>query len=405
METPVVNHLSLYRLPWNLADNAISWLEPTAECNLACDGCYRKNEPDSHKSFDEIKHELDVFQRLRNSDCISIAGGDPLVYPDIIKLVAEIKSRGWKPIINSNGKALTMDLLKELKKAGVFGFTFHVDSKQAGRGAEWKGKNEIELNELRYKYARMLADVGGIACSFNSTVYEDTIQFVPDLIEWAHKNIDIVHTMVFIIFRHIVPQMPFDWYAGVKKVDWGNIHYHSDKERKIDIQSTDLVKLTRERFPEFEPSAYLNGTSAPDSFKWLLSERIGTKNKIYGYVGSKFLELVMTMNHFFSGTYLSYASPKLSKMGRSAMLFLWPLDKGLRKASKHLLKNPFRIFKSTYFQTILFIQPVDFNEKGEQSMCDGCPDMTVYKDKLAWSCRLEEPILYGEFLRSVPRES
>ncbi|MFC2135261.1 radical SAM protein [Bacteroidota bacterium] len=404
METPVVDHLSLYRLPWNLADNAISWLEPTAECNLACDGCYRKNEADSHKSFDEIKHELDVFQRLRNSDCISIAGGDPLVYPDIIKLVAEIKSRGWKPIINTNGKALTMDLLKELKKAGVFGFTFHVDSKQAGRGPEWKDKNEIELNELRYKYARMLADVGGIACSFNSTVYEDTAKYIPDLIEWAHKNIDIVHTMVFIIFRHIVPQMPFDWYAGAKKVERGNIHYHSDEERKVDMQSTDLVKLTRERFPGFEPSAYLNGTSAPDSFKWLLAERIGTKDKIYGYVGAKFMELVMTMNHFFGGTYLSYASPRLSKMGRSAMLFMWPLDKGIRKASKRFLMNPFRIFKSTYFQTILFIQPVDFNEKGEQSMCDGCPDMTVYKDKLAWSCRLEEPIRYGEFLRSVPRD-
>jgi len=405
METPVVNHLSLYRLPWNLADNAISWLEPTAECNLACDGCYRKNESDSHKSIEEIKHELDVFQKLRNSDCISIAGGDPLVYPQIIELVAEIKSRGWKPIVNTNGKALTMEMLWELKKAGVFGFTFHVDSKQAGRGPEWKGKNEIELNELRYKYARMLADVGGIACSFNSTVYEDTVQHVPELIEWAHKNIDIVNTMVFIIFRHIVPQMPFDWYAGAKKVEWGNIHYHSDVERKVNLLSTDLVKLARNKFPEFEPCAYLNGTSSPDSFKWLLTDRIGTKDKIYGYVGAKFMELVMTMNHLFSGTYLSYAPPKLSGMGRSSMLFMWPFDKGVRGALKNFLKNPLRIFKKTYLQTILFIQPVDFNEKGEQSMCDGCPDMTVYKDKLAWSCRLEEPMRYGEFLRSVPREN
>ena len=405
MEKPIVNHLSLYRLPWNLADNAISWLEPTAECNLACDGCYRKNEADSHKSLEEIKHELDVFQRLRNSDCISIAGGDPLVYPHIVELVAEIKSRGWKPIINTNGKALTMDFLKELKKAGVFGFTFHVDSKQAGRGPEWKGKNEVELNELRYKYARMLADVGGISCSFNSTVYEDTVQYVPELIDWAQKNIDIVNTMVFIIFRHIVPQMPFDWYAGSKKVEWGNIHYHSDEERKIDMLSTDLVKLTKERFPDFQPCAYLNGTSSPDSFKWLLTDRVGTKKKLYGYVGAKFMELVMTMNHLTTGKYLSYAAPKMSGMGRLSLLLMWPLDKGLRKATKNFLKNPFNIFKKAYLQTILFIQPVDFNEKGEQSMCDGCPDMTVYKDKLSWSCRLEEPMRYGEFLRSVPRDN
>ncbi|OGU54199.1 MAG: radical SAM protein [Ignavibacteria bacterium RBG_13_36_8] len=405
MESQIINHRNLYRLPWNLADNAISWLEPTAACNLACDGCYRKNEPNSHKTIDEIKNELGVFKRLRNSDCISIAGGDPLVYPNIIELVREIKLHGWKPIINTNGKTLTMKLLKELKKAGVFGFTFHVDSKQAGRGSEWKDKNELDLNELRLHYAQMLADVGGIACSFNSTVYEDTVQYVPDLVGWAQKHIDIVNTMVFIIFRYIIPKMPFDWYAGSRKVEWQKIMYHSDENRKVDLLSTDLLKLVKERFPDFHPCAYLNGTQKVDSYKWLLTERVGTKKKLYGYPGSKFMELMMTSHHFINGTYLSYASPSLSKMGRSGMFFLWPFDKGLRKAFLKMLKNPLRIFKRAHFQTILFIQPVDFMETGEQSMCDGCPDITVYKDNLVWSCRLEEPKRYGVFLRSVPREN
>ena len=61
-----INHLDLYRLPWTLPDNAISWLEPTAMCNLACDGCYRDNEKDSHLSVEEVKHQLDVFQKYRN---------------------------------------------------------------------------------------------------------------------------------------------------------------------------------------------------------------------------------------------------------------------------------------------------------------------------------------------------
>jgi hypothetical protein len=30
---------------------------------------------------------LEVFKKLRKSDCISIAGGDPLVYPQIVDLV------------------------------------------------------------------------------------------------------------------------------------------------------------------------------------------------------------------------------------------------------------------------------------------------------------------------------
>jgi len=44
--------------------------------------------------------------------------------------VDKVRSRGFKPIINTNGVALTPELLGELKCAGAFGFTFHVDSHQ-----------------------------------------------------------------------------------------------------------------------------------------------------------------------------------------------------------------------------------------------------------------------------------
>lgn len=406
MDNGVVKHLDLYRLPWNLTDNAISWLEPTAMCNLQCDGCYRENEKDSHKSFEDVKRELDVFQKYRKSDCISIAGGDPLLYPDIVPLVEEIKRRGLKPIVNTNGKALTKELLKELKDAGVYGFTFHIDSRQ-GRGGEWKGKNELELNELRYYYANMLREAGNISCSFNSTVYEDTLQYVPGMIQWAQDNIDIVQSMVFIAFRHVIPTMPFDWYAFDKKVAWQEIMYHSDDKRNIEILSTDILKKAKETYPEFEPAAFLNGTEKPDSYKWMLTERIGNKNKIFGYLGAKFLELMMTAYHFKTDKYLSYVSPKTARMGKLTLFLLWPFDRKLRKALGrylgYLITNPFRMFQRAYLQTILFIQPVDFMEDGRQSMCDACPDITVHDGKLVYSCRLEELKEYGTLLRTVPK--
>jgi len=402
MNTNIIDHLSLYRLPWNLADNAISWLEPTSACNLACDGCYRENLPSSHKSLDVIKRELDILQQKRNSDCISIAGGDPLMHPEIIDIIIEISKRGFKPIVNTNGVKLELDLLKELKKSGVFGFTFHVDSKQ-GRAGKWRNKNELELNDLRYEYAKLLKDVGGISCSFNATVYEDTLRYVPDLVEWAHKNIDKVQTMVFIAFRHVVPDMPFDWYADSEKVNWQEMKYHSDQSRKVDILSTDMLEVVKQIYPDFEPLAFLNGTDKVDSYKWLLTERIGNRKKVFGYLGPKFIELVMSFYHFTKGTYLSYISPKESKMGRSALFLLWPFDKKLRKSLKNFLRNPFNIFNRTYLQSILFIQPVDFSPTGNQNMCDGCPDITVWNDDIVWSCRLEELKSFGTFLRSVTK--
>ena len=51
----------------------------------------------------------------------------------------------------------------------------------------------------------------------------------------------------------------------------------------------------------------------------------------------------------------------------------------------------------------MFIQPVDFSEDGTQHMCDGCPDITVYKDKLVYSCRMEEHKKFGTLLKTVPK--
>lgn len=140
----VIDHKQLFRLPWTLPDNAISWLEPTSACNLACDGCYRENVKDSHKTMEEVKRELDVFQRLRKSDCISIAGGDPLLYPNIVELVAEIKARGIKPIINTNGKALTRELLHELKLAEfmVLHFMLTASKEDRANGKEKRIRTE-----------------------------------------------------------------------------------------------------------------------------------------------------------------------------------------------------------------------------------------------------------------------
>lgn len=52
-----------------------------------------------------MKNTVIDFQSKRKTYCISIAGGDSLLYPNIIELVAEIKRGGIKPIINTNGIA------------------------------------------------------------------------------------------------------------------------------------------------------------------------------------------------------------------------------------------------------------------------------------------------------------
>jgi organic radical activating enzyme len=394
-----LNHLDYYRLPWNLTDNIINWLEPTAKCNLFCEGCYRLNEKDGHKTMEQVREDLDVFQKFRNSDGVSIAGGDPLTHPDVIEIVRDVKKRGLKPIINTNGLALTKELLVELKKAGVFGFTFHIDSKQ-GR-PHWKDKNEVELNELRLHYAKMLAEAGNISCSFNSTVYEDTMKYIPEMTRWAHEHIDIVHVMVFILYR-AVDNNQVDYYLGPKKIDMGELVYNEDVPTRTDIKAPEIVELIKTEYPDFEPCAYLNGSEQLDSFKWLLTGRLGTKQKIYGYMGRKGMEAVQMFNHLLYNRYLAYSKPKDSRKGK-LMLLMGTFDKGLRKTFFKFYKNPLNIFRRLYYQSVMIIQPVDFVEDGRQNMCDGCPDMTVWNGQLVWSCRMEEQLKYGHNVKTYPK--
>ena len=395
-----LNHLEYYRLPWNLADNAISWLEPTSECNLYCEGCYRKNENDTHKSIEEVRNELDAFSRLRNCDGVSIAGGDPLTHPQIIEIVRSIKERNLKPIINTNGLDLTKQLLSELKKAGLFGFTFHIDSKQSR--PHWKNKNETDLNELRYYYARMVAEAGNLSCAFNATVYEDTMQYIPEVIKWSQKNIDLVQVMVFILYR-AVNNSKIDFYIGPDKIDMQEFVYNKDPAKRTDIQSEEIIELIRKEFPDFDPCGYLNGSEKVDSFKWLLTGILATKKNIFGYMGKKSIEFVQTLNHLFYDRYLAYATPRQARSGK-LMLLMGIFDKKLRKTFRNFYKNPANIFRRLYYQSVMIIQPVDFLEDGRQNMCDGCPDITIWNNKLVWSCRMEEQLRYGLNVKTFPKD-
>lgn len=396
---------TLYRLPWNLADNAISWLEPTSQCNLYCDGCYRENRKYSHQPLDEVREELMVFKNNRKTDSVSIAGGEPLLHPHIVEIVKMVKELGWKPVINSNGELLTPELLHELKEAGVTGFTFHIDSGQKRKG--WNGKNELELNELRYKLAKMLKDEGGISCSFNMTVYPENIKYVPQLIKWGQEHIDMVHVMVFILYRAAF-RNEYDYYVGTDKVDLDNLFYNKeDSPERSELSSPELVDLIRTEYPDFMPCAFLNGTKKPDSYKWLLTGRLANKHKVFGYVGPKFMEVVQTFKHVFTDSYLAYAKPTLIRKARLYFLLSF-IDKGIWKACKNyfrsIIENPKAFFSRVHYQSIMIIQPVDHLENGEMNMCDGCPDITTYNNKLVWSCRLEELYKYGEWMRAIPKE-
>lgn len=394
---------NLYRLPWSMNDNPIAWLEVTDICNLKCEGCYRSTLT-GHKPLDQIKEELRFFKQWRNPDNVSIAGGEPLLHPDIIEIIAYIKELGIKPIVLTNASKLTPEYLKELKKAGLAGFTIHIDSHQ--NRPKWEGKSEAENNDLRQFYADMIYAVGGLYTIFNVTVYPSTYMDIPDIVRWGQSNFEKVQGLVFITYRTAAT----DTYEAIdpqsQHVDMSKLSYISDRFDEEFVTSQEVYAKIKSICPEYEAAGYLGGTQRHDSIKWLISAVVGSKHGIYGSVGKKTMEVAQIGHHLFTGTYLAYLSN--ANIGPAAFL-MWPWDATIRacfgKRLKSLFKHPSQIFSPVKLQTIGIIQAPDVQKSGLADMCDSCPDMTVYDGKLINSCRMDEYRIFGGLVSILEKQN
>ncbi len=393
---------NLYRLPWSMNDNPIAWIEVTDICNIHCEGCYRQYMT-GHKPLEQLKEEVLFFKRWRNPDNFSIAGGEPLIHPNIVELVAFMAKEGIKPVILTNGQALTPELLHELKKAGLAGFTMHIDSHQ--NRPHWRDKSEKEHNELRQKYADMVAAEGGLFLIFNSTVYPSTFHEIPDVVRWGQENIDKVQGLVFITYRTATASDSVATDKNDERVDMTKLSYTRESFDEQFITSPEVYQLIKDCFPEYEASGYLGGSIRHDTFKWLIGATVGSKRRWYGSVGKRTMELAQTGHHLWKGHYLAYLST--SGIG-DRVFWLSPWDPTVRQALKNrasdMLRHPGRLFDRLYVQSIGIIQAPDLLPDGRADMCDSCPDITIFDGKFVNSCRMDEYRLFGGFVSVLKKE-
>jgi hypothetical protein len=382
----------LYRFPWSRTDNPGGWVEVTDTCDLSCPACYRFSLK-GHVPVDEIKSDILKLKQRLNCDCIAIAGGEPLLYPDLVEVVDYITKNDLKSRILTNGQSLTWDLAKDLKKAGLTAISFHIDSKQ-GR-PDWDGKTESEMNDLRQYYADFIWELGGVHCGFLTTVYRSTLQDIPDVVSWSRKNLPKVRSLALIALRGVPLSDEMEYFANGVKIDPSHLRTSFMDSREIDISAEELYEVLEKHFPESHPSAYLNGTALPQSYKVLIIPYLGSKHGVFGTVGARTLEFSQTMYHLLKGRYnlgLRKADAGLR------IFFLSLLDPEIRRSFSGFLKtgirNPLRFFSRIYIQTIQIQQPKEILN-GESNLCDGCLNQMVYQNKIINSCRLDEYRMFG----------
>lgn len=98
------------------------YIEPTNRCNLNCKTCVRREWKEttgvmSEVIFDNIIKGLSSFTPRPT---VFFGGlGEPLLHPDIIKMIRRVKKNGSRVEMISNGTLLTKALSQELSEAGL----------------------------------------------------------------------------------------------------------------------------------------------------------------------------------------------------------------------------------------------------------------------------------------------
>ncbi|HEY1347127.1 MAG TPA: radical SAM/SPASM domain-containing protein [Streptosporangiaceae bacterium] len=95
------------RIPGGLGQRIVQ-LHPTLRCNLVCRHCYSTSGPDNRVSLapDVLLGVLEDAAAM-GYEVVSVSGGEPFLYPGLVKLLAHARSLGLRTTVTTNGTVLS----------------------------------------------------------------------------------------------------------------------------------------------------------------------------------------------------------------------------------------------------------------------------------------------------------
>ena len=167
-------------------------LEPLFQCNLACSGCGKIQHPEH-----ELRRRMPVAQAVAaieesGAQMVSIAGGEPLIHPEIDAIASELVKRKRFVYLCTNALLLERKLDK-FKPSPYFAWAVHLDGLRERHDAsvEREGTFDKAVAAIR------AAQAAGFRVTTNTTFFtHDSPKTVREVLDFLNDDLRVDEMMI-----------------------------------------------------------------------------------------------------------------------------------------------------------------------------------------------------------------
>ncbi len=135
---------------------------PMRRCNLACTYCNEFDQTSDPVAIEEMERRIDELGRLGTS-VITISGGEPLLHPDLDRVIVRIRKTGAIAGMITNGYLLMPERIARLNEAGLDHMQISIDNVMP----DTVSKKSLKVLDAKLK---MLAEHADFHVNINSVV-------------------------------------------------------------------------------------------------------------------------------------------------------------------------------------------------------------------------------------------
>src|ERR1700760_1862500 len=169
-------------------------LEPLFACNLACQGCGKIQHP-----HDILRQRMPVERAVAaveecGAPVVSIAGGEPLMHPQIDVMVNELVKRKKYVVLCTNAELVRKRFDRfDLKPSPYLSFAVHIDGlrERHDESVSKEGVFDEAIEAIKFLKAK------GFRVTTNSTFFNtDTPQTIIDVMNFLNDDIEVDSMML-----------------------------------------------------------------------------------------------------------------------------------------------------------------------------------------------------------------